>query len=130
MQQFHHKTPIKPEDQPCQHIPPKYGLRKQYTEPVNMTPKMDRSDKIFVQKGTRIFIYDAMAVDSIMFVALSSIASEHSNTIKQERKSKKGLKLCGITPIYNIHIPCKWHDIGMPQGKIWAGGDLLLSEND
>ena len=54
-----------------------------------MTPKMDRSDKIFVQKGTRIFIYYAMAVDSIMFVELSAITSEQANPTKLATKKVK-----------------------------------------
>ena len=45
MQRFKHKTPIKPEDEPYQHIPPNYGARKQYKEKEDEAPKLNESGK-------------------------------------------------------------------------------------
>ena len=73
MHRFQHKTPVKSEDQPYQHIPPNRGARQQYMEPEDEAPKLNESEKYFHQV-TGTFLYYARAVDITMLVELSSIS--------------------------------------------------------
>ena len=83
LQQFRHDC-RKPQDQPHQHTVPTYGATIQYVKQPDKSPTLKNDNKTFIQQVTGTFLYYARAVDSTMLVALSAIASQH--TQNQQKK--------------------------------------------
>ena len=50
MKCFHHKTPIKSEDQPYKNIPLNYVARQQYMEPEDEAPNLNEYKKRLYKK--------------------------------------------------------------------------------
>jgi hypothetical protein len=79
LKRFQHEAPTKPQNQPHPHIPPKYSAKVQYAEPEDMTPKLNKEEKKFIQEVTGTFLFYARAIDSTMLTALSALASEQAD---------------------------------------------------
>ena len=76
LQRFKYDHPKKPQDQPHQHVLPTYGAKVQYAQAEDQLRPLDNEENKFVQQVCGTFSYYGRAVDIIMLVALSSIASQ------------------------------------------------------
>jgi hypothetical protein len=62
---------------------------KQYAEPEDTTPKLNKDEKKFIQEVTGTFLFYARAIDSTMLTALSALASEQANPTEATMKKCK-----------------------------------------
>ena len=80
--QIKHRKPRKSQDQPYQHVIPKYGAKKQYTEIPDSAALLDKYGNKFVHKVTGTFLYYERSVDSTTLVDLNALASEQARPTK------------------------------------------------
>jgi hypothetical protein len=82
LKRFQHQQPTTPQYSPHQHIPIKYGERRQYAPTENDEPILSKTDTKFVQSVVGTFLYYARAIDSTMLPALNEISSQQSKPTK------------------------------------------------
>ena len=88
---FHHSKPMKPQDQPHPHIPPKYGAKQQFAEDDDGSPPLDKAGKKFIQEVVGTLLYYSRAVDCTMLAALGSIATQQAHPTENTMKKVKQL---------------------------------------
>ena len=85
LQKFHPNN--NPEYSPHKHVEPNYGQKVQCAEPTDDALTLDSVDITLIQKIVGTFLYYGIAVDNMILVSLSTIASEQSaatsNTAKK-----------------------------------------------
>jgi hypothetical protein len=72
---FRHSHPTEPQDQPHPHTTPSYGTTIQYAKPLDETLPATKDDQKLICQVVGVLLYYARAVDSMLLVALSSLAS-------------------------------------------------------
>jgi hypothetical protein len=72
---FGHTHPTKPQDQPHPHTTPSYGTTIQYAKPLDETLPATKDDQKLICQVVDVLLYYARAVDSMLLIALSSLAS-------------------------------------------------------
>ena len=65
-------------DQPHKHPPPACRAKVQYAKERGKSAKLKATNKLSIQQVTGTFLYYVHAVDTIMLVAISVIASNHA----------------------------------------------------
>ena len=73
---FKHGTPWLAQDQPYQHSVSIYGACRQFAVAPDGTELPNKDSKTFLQQVTVTFLHYTRSVDSMMLVALSTLASE------------------------------------------------------
>ncbi len=63
---------------PVQPDPIKYGKDNQATDPIDKSPKLNKTNKKHIQQIVRSFLYYAHAVNPTILMALSAIASQQA----------------------------------------------------
>ena len=78
-------------DKPHEHAVPVYGANIKHAKDADSSAKLGPEGKLFIQQVTGTFLYYVCAVDSIMLVALSAIASDQAapteNTMRKKHSS-------------------------------------------
>jgi hypothetical protein len=83
LHKFQHDPPRRHQDAPHTWNKPVYGAAVQYATNDSQSPRLDAKAVNRVQQIVGTFLYYALAVDSTMLVALSSIGSEQSHATQQ-----------------------------------------------
>jgi hypothetical protein len=71
---FQHTSPRIPQHQPYPHAKPTNGAKAQYTEDADTSPPLDKNGKKYIQEVIGTFLYYTRCVNSIMLLALGSLA--------------------------------------------------------
>jgi hypothetical protein len=137
---FKHVASSKKQNSPHPHTIPQYGAKIQYAESQDKSPLLNKEDTKHVQAVMGTLLYYAHAVDSTIFSALSSLATEQEKpTQKTMGKVKQLLDYCASQEeaiiIYNISkIILVVHSIAGYCNKkkscSRAGGIFFLSNKD
>ena len=86
-------------DQPHKHDVPVYGAKVQYAKTEDKSAKLGKEGTKFIQQVTGTFLYYTRAVNSMMLVALSVIASDQAlPTEDTMRKTKQFLDYVASHP--------------------------------
>jgi hypothetical protein len=88
---FNHEAPKKPQHQPHEHNIPIFGATIQYAKQKDTTKHLPKEDKKFIQQILGTLLYYGRAVDSIILVALSTIASAQATPTKDTMQKTKFL---------------------------------------
>jgi hypothetical protein len=135
LKRFQRPTPSKPQNQPHQHIPPKYGVRVQHATPADTSPLLNKEATRFIQEVTGTFLFYAHAIDSTMLTALSVIASEQAHpTEATMRKCKQFLDYAASqedatykTSDMKLAIHSDASYLSEPKAHSQAGGHIFLT---
>ena len=87
LHRFQHPVPNSPEDSPHAWTPPSYGATVQLTPLHDTSPKLNQAGVTRIQQIIGTFLYYARAVDPTMLVALSSLATNHTNSTQATAKA-------------------------------------------
>jgi len=75
LQRFQHPAPNRLQHAPHAWIPPQYGTKTQFTNPIDATPPMDIPQTKRLQQIIGVLLYYARALNLTMLVALGSLAA-------------------------------------------------------
>jgi hypothetical protein len=93
-----HQTPARPQHAPHQWTQPAYGQKLQLA-PIDETPKLDATGKLFVQSCVGSFLYYARAVDPSILPAINEISAA------QAAPTQKTMKACTMLMDYMSTYP-------------------------
>jgi hypothetical protein len=90
LQKYKHKMPKKPQHCPYTPLPKQCGAKAQAPLPADISPKLSDKEIKEIQRVIRNILYYARAVDIIILMALSSIASKQmQGTMNTMAKAKQ-----------------------------------------
>jgi hypothetical protein len=75
---YEHPHPTKPQHCPHNPNPIQYGQDNQATDPIDISPKLNKANKKCIQQIIGSFLYYARAVNPTILMALSAIASQQA----------------------------------------------------
>ena len=137
---FNHGKPMKIQNAPYPHAPPKYGAKTQYAVEENASPLLSKEDTTYIQAVTGTLLDNAQAVDPTILPALSAIATEQAKPTQATMKNvKQLLDYCStkeealITYKASKMILAVHSDAGYANEKksrSRAGGHFFLSNDD
>jgi hypothetical protein len=88
---FNHERPMKIQNSPHPHVPPKYGAKTQYAVEEIESPPLSKEDTTYVQAVAGTLLYNARAVDPTILPARSAIATEQAKPTQTTMKNVKQL---------------------------------------
>jgi len=120
LQKYKHKMPTKPQHCPYTPAPKQYGTKAQAPLPVDISPRLSDEEIKEIQRIVGSILYYARAVDIMVLIALSSIASEQTRgTTNMMAKAKQLLDYLATHPdatirfrasdmILNVHLDASY----------------------
>ncbi len=82
LMRFQHKAPSTPQHQPYPHVKPTYSTTCQYAESSNTSELLSKENKMHIQEVIGTFLYYVRRVDSSMFPALRTLATQQGTPTK------------------------------------------------
>ena len=109
LRQFNHNTPLCPKYQPATHVPPTYNAIIQQPIPPNEFPRLGA--KVFrrVQKVVLCLLFNVIAINLTMFIALGDLALSQFTSTKHTTKALR--KIFNYTPNPDTEITFKKRDV-------------------
>ena len=139
LHKFKHSLAPKREDAPHKWICHSYGAKKQFSDPVNQSPRLPLSDIKHVQTVVGTLLYYAFAVDNTILVALDDLASEQTQGTQKILDSiTQLLKYAATHPNSTIryrkinmvlHIHSDGSYLSALKDRSRAGGHFFLSSH-
>ena len=135
---FGHKKPSKPQDNPYQPFPKKYGKEAQEPLPVDESERLELTGLKRVQQVVGSLLYYARAIDNTLLIGLSAIASEQANpTQLTKQRCDQLLDYCASHPnakiryrassmILNIHSDASY--LSESQARSRIAGHYFLGQ--
>ena len=140
LKRFGHPTPKRTQYAPHKHNVPQYGVKIQFTDPIDHSPKLSPPQVKTIQKQVGTLLYYCRAIDNTLMVALSNISSEKIRaTDKTQQAIHQLIDYCATNPnaIVRFHacdMRLKIHsDTGYfnaAGSRSRAGGHFYLQNND
>jgi hypothetical protein len=136
LHKFQHQAPSKPQHAPHKHNEIQYGAKTQLTDPADESPLLPKEGKKRLKQIIGTLLYYARAVDSIMLVALSDLASAQAQQTEATNLAatqlldycathlEASIRYCASEMALHIHSDASY--LSVPKGRSSAGGHLYL----
>jgi hypothetical protein len=79
LQRFQHQAPRRPKHAPSPYTEPQYGAPIKFTEPVDETEALNKTETRTLCEVIGTFLYYARAINNTMLVALGSLGAAHAH---------------------------------------------------